>query len=211
MIVYNHMRDFKGESPEFFLHFLVGSIPRCLRPKNGFPDFYLANTLFHLYGVMYGKHAPSGMKKEEDTFDFNRKNNVWAFTVWCKKPLGETVKGDVYLALKERIERQEKTGFGYGCTIEHVVFHEIGHQFYIGNGIVLGKSAAMDFEHEHLSDIYANACMINLHKKHAGYDGYYFPFNKRTKTILEKTEKMKINGKNVLSIAEMVWRKYGVI
>ena len=211
MIVYNHMKDFNGESPEIFLHFLVNSIPRCLIPKNGFPDFYLANTLFHLYGVMYGRHAPSGMKKEEDTFDFNRRNNVWAFTVWCKKPFGETTKGDVYLALKERIERQKKAEIGYDCSIEHVVFHEIGHQFYIGKGIVLGKSAAVDFEHEYLSDIYANACMISLHKKHAGYDGYYFKFPERTKKILKQTEKMKINSKNILAAAEMIHRKEGVI
>lgn len=211
MIVHNYMKDFNWKSPEIFLHFLVSSIPRCLRPKNGFPGFYLANTLFHLYGVMYRRHNPSGMKKEEDSFDFNRKYNVWAFTLWCRRPFGETMKGDVYLALRERVEKQEKTGFEYGCTIEHVVFHEIGHQFYIGNGIVLGESDAIDFEHEFLANIYANACMINLHKKHKDYNGYYFPFPKRTKNLLEKTEKMKVNSKNILSVAEMIHKNEGVI
>ena len=199
MEVNNYMTDFEYKSPEVLMFMLVKSIPRILKPTFGFPIINLTNSLFHSYGVMYRKYYPSGRKEEEEDFKFNMENNVWAFTA----NVGEN-KSDIYLALKQRLS-SDVYNDSYP-SIEHVVFHEIGHQYYFSRGIDTNL-----FESEHLADIYANACMINLFQNNANYDGYYQKFSERSIKILKESTKRKIVTKKLLPLAELIWRKYGVI
>lgn len=200
MIVKNYMTDFKHKSAEVLIFMLVKSIPKILKPKNGWPTINLTNSLFHSYGVMYNKYYPSGAIEEERDFLFNLKNNVWAFTV----NIGNN-KSDIYLALKQRLEKKEIYGKDYP-SIEHVVFHEIGHQFYYSHGINLNM-----FDSEQMADIYANACMLNLYIKNKCFSGYYNDFSERSLKILEEFKSKRVKTKDLLPIAEIIWRKYGVI
>lgn len=198
MIVKNYMRDFSGKNPEVLIFMLIKSIPKILVPKNGFPNFNLTNSFFHSYGIMYTKFCPSGSKEEEEYFDFCRNNNVWAFTAY-----NGSKRGEVYLSLKERLE---KDIYKNNPSIEHVVFHEIGHQFYYSR-----ETDVKEIEGESLADIYANACMINLFQKN-GHLGYYEKFSDRSSEILKNINNGKrIKPKNLLPVAEFIYRKYGVL
>lgn len=200
MIVKNYMTDFKHKSAELLIFMLVKSIPKILKPKNDWPTINLTNSLFHSYGVMYNKYYPSGKEEEERDFLFNMKNNVWAFTV---NTGGD--KSDIYLALKQRLEKTEIYGKDYP-SIEHVVFHEIGHQFYYSKEINPNM-----FDSEHLADIYANACMLNLYLKNKDFNGYYHEFSDRSMKILGEFKSKRIKTKDLLPLAEVIWRKHGVI
>ena len=200
MIVKNYMTDFKYKSAEVLIFMLVKSIPKILKPKNDWPTINLTNSLFHSYGVMYNKYYPSGAIEEERDFIFNLKNNVWAFTL----NIGNN-KSDIYLALKQRLEKKEIYGKDHP-SIEHVVFHEIGHQFYYSNGINLNM-----FDSEQMADIYANACMLNLYIKNKCFRGYYNDFSERSLKILEEFKSKRVKTKDLLPIAEIICRKYGVI
>lgn len=200
MIVKNYMTDFKHKSAEVLIFMLVKSIPKILKPKNDWPTINLTNSLFHSYGVMYNKYYPSGKEEEERDFLFNMKNNVWAFTVNTGRD-----KSDIYLALKQRLEKTETYGKDYP-SIEHVVFHEIGHQFYYSQKINPNM-----FDSEHLADIYANACMLNLYLKNKDFNGYYHKFSDRSMKILGEFKSKRIKTKDLLPLAEVIWRKYGVI
>lgn len=200
MKVINYMTDFNYKSAEILIFMLIKSIPSNLKPNNGWPVINLTNSLFHSYGVMYRKYYASGREEEERDFIFNYKNNVWAFTV----NVGNE-KSDIYLALKQRIEKTDIYGKDYP-SIEHVVFHELGHQYYSSKFI--NKNF---FDTELLADIYANACMINLYQKNKNFEGYYHKFSDRSLNILKETTVKKIRAKELLSYAEIIWRKYGVI
>ena len=200
MKVNNYMTDFKHKSAELLIFMLIKSIPKLLKPANGWPDINLTNSLFHSYGVMYRKYYPTGRKEEEDNFKFNMENNVWAFTADIGKG-----KSDIYLALKQRLENKEIYNEHYP-SIEHVVFHEIGHQYYFNKGINVGY-----FEAEHLADIYANACMINLYQKNKNFEGYYCKFSNESLEILKAVTFRRIMPKKLLTHAQMVWEEYGVI
>lgn len=188
---------------EFFVSKLVNSIPKCLVPKNGIPDLNLTNSIFHSYGIMFRKYFPTGTKEEEEFFDFCRAQKTWAFSCLRLKE-----RGDTYLSFKERLESKEKNDI-YKFSLEHVVFHEIGHHFYYQRGIDV--SSILDVEHETLADIYANACMINFFQKNKPYNGIILPLSKRSIEILNKETSKRIKNEDLLKIAELIWRKYGVI
>ena len=175
---------------------LITSIPRNLKPKLGTPTIHLTNSLFHSFCLMYSKYPTTGDKSEEEFFDFCRKQKVWAFSCMPTKD-----SGDVYLALKERKNRDISF-----FSIEHTIFHEIGHLFHYGNGINIYGS--MDVEHEALSDIYANACMINLFNK-TKTNGMLSKFSEKSMKILKEI-KIKESDK-LLCLAETIYRKYGVL
>ena len=200
MKVNNYMTDFEHKSAELLIFMLIKSIPKLLKPANGWPDINLTNSLFHSYGVMYRKYYPSGNTEEEREFLFNLKNNIWAFTKNCGKN-----KGDIYLALKQRLNRKEIYN-GDHPSVEHVIFHEIGHQYYFSNGIDVNF-----FEHEYLADIYANACMINLYQKNKNFEGYYSKFSDESLKILKAVTPKRIMPKELLKHAQKVWEEYGVI
>ena len=200
MKVNNYMTDFKHKSAELLIFMLIKSIPKLLKPANGWPDINLTNSLFHSYGVRYRKYYPSGSIEEENDFKFNMENNVWAFTL----NVGPH-KSDIYLALKQRLENKDIYG-EHHPSVEHVVFHEIGHQYYFNKGIDVGY-----FEAEHLADIYANACMINLYQKNKNFEGYYCKFSNESLEILKAVTFRRIMPKKLLTHAQMVWEEYGVI
>lgn len=181
------------------IEFLMKTIPNELVPKNGIPEIHITNSLFHSYGVMYQKYIPTGEKSEEDFFNFCREQNVWAFT--C---LQFYEKGDTYLSICERLNNKI-----YSRSVEHAIFHEIGHLYHYQNGIML--SSAIDTEHESLSDIYANACIINLimnYKKYSLID----ESKNYIKEIVHKYVKRKIlSSKNMMDIGERIFRKDGVL
>ena len=175
---------------------LITSIPRDLRPKLGMPIIHLTNSLFHSFCLMYNKYPTTGSESEEKFFDFCREQKVWAFSCMPTKDCG-----DVYLALKERKERK----ISY-FSIEHTIFHEVGHIFHYENGIDI--SGSMDVEHETLSDIYANACIINLYNK-TKTSGILSNFSEKSINILKET---KVKGKvKLLNLAETIYRKQGVL
>lgn len=109
--------------------------------------------------------------------------------------------GDTYLALEDRLERK----FSH-FSIEHTIFHEIGHLFYYGKGVDVKSS--IDANHETLSDIYANACMINMFNRGLK-NGVFDDIKKDSIKIMSELNSIKVS--ELLFTAESVHRKYGVL
>lgn len=202
MVVRNYISaDIKN--PEPLIRKLLHSIPKSLIPKNGFPDFHITNSLFHSYGVMYQKYKPTGEDSEEEFYDFCKKQNVWAFSCMSTER-----SGDVYLGLRRRVEKNED----YVHSVEHVIFHEVGHHFYYQKGIDLTTDkSVVDFDFEHRADAYANACMLNYFQMDMKANGYYESFSERLLQIIRETTSMDIRADKLLRIGENLYKKYGVL
>lgn len=179
---------------------MLKTIPTGLIPRNGLPTIHLTNSLFHSYGIMYQKYQPSGEEEEEEFFDFCKRQNVWAFT--CLQQINN---GDTYLSIKERFNEKNE----YFRSAEHSIFHEIGHLYYYQKGI--GLSSIIDKEHETLSDIYANACILNMIKNHKEYDFFDKKRGKEIEGIVSKYSIKKNGYKILLSTGEKIFRDIGCL
>lgn len=175
---------------------LISTIPKILLPKNGIPPIHLTKSLFHSFCLMYNEYTPTGDKKEEEFFEFCKEHGVWAFSCMPNKNAG-----NIYLALEKRLERDYSL-----FSIEHVIFHEMGHLFYYGNGVKINNS--IDVNHETLSDIYANACIINIFNKGLK-NGIFDDIDKDSMKIMSELNHIKTS--ELLFIAESIYRKHGVL
>ena len=178
------------------IEFLISTIPKSLIPKRGIPRVRVTNSLFHSFCLMYNMYLARGIKEEEDFFVMCKRHSVWAFS--CLPPGRDC---DIFLALKERIERDFSI-----FSMEHVIFHKMGHVFYHDKGLEINGSLYL--ESETMADIYANACMINFYKK-TKITGLFSKFENISLKILENIE-IK-DHKKLLEVAELIHRKYGVI
>lgn len=181
------------------IEFLMSTIPKELLPQNGIPTIHVTNSLFHSYGVMYQKYSPTGEASEEEFFDFCRKQNVWAIT--CLQSFGN---GDTYLSINDRLTKNI-----YARSVEHAIFHEIGHLYYYQNGI--GLSSTIDTEHESLADIYANACIVNLILNYKKYSLIDTSKNYIKETVSKHVKRRVVSAKKIMEIGEKIFRKDGVL